>query len=416
MFRALVSAAVATSLVPAAHGSSGSAVTQAKAPAPGKPIALYRLAANSQAAPASTRSVATDPRLKTLIDRFAAEVLQNKRSAGLAVGVAEKGRIRFIGGYGLADLENKVPVNEQTVFRIGSITKEFTAAAVLLLAERGKLSIDDPLQKYFPEFPRGGEVTLRHLLNHTSGIYNYTSLEDFYPAVSRQDRSVADMVVYISTSKPLYEFDPGTAWSYSNSGYMLLGAIVEKVSGQPFERFLEANILDPLGLDDTSIDDLAEIVPNRASGYDKNDDAPGGFINTSFISMHTPAAAGAMRSTASDLLTWHQALLSGKLLKPASVALMIQPGRLKDGRDSSLGKWGDRSSQAPPGEYGLGMMMAQRSGRRSIGHGGSINGFNAWLLTFPDDQVTIVLLANTSRASNALTPELVEAIFRERGR
>lgn len=306
-------------------------------------------------------------------------------------------------------------MNERTVFRIGSVTKEFTAAAVLLLGERGKLSIDDPLRKYFPDFPRGGEVTLRHLLTHTSGIHNYTSLADFGPISSRQDRPAADMVKYIAGSKPLYEFNPGTGWSYSNSGYMLLGAMVEKVSGQRFEDFLEANILDPLDLRDTRIDDLAEIVPNRAEGYEKSKESPSGFSNASFISMSAAAAAGAMRSTAADLLKWHQALLAGKLLKPESLAMMTQPAPLKDGRLSSLGRIGVGASQTPASEYGFGIMMGQRNGRRTIGHGGSINGFNAWLNTFPDDQLTLVLLTNTGGASNATAPKLVDAVFGTRG-
>jgi CubicO group peptidase (beta-lactamase class C family) len=376
---------------------------------------LYRLVeGEGGSASASAALPANDPRLQEAVDRFAAGVLESKTSAGLAVGIAEKGQIRFVGGYGFADLENWTPVGAHTVFRIGSVTKEFTAAAVLLLAERGKLSVDDRLSRYFPAFPRAAEVTVRQLLNHTSGIHNYTSIADFLPAASRLDRSTAEMIGYIRTGKPLYDFDPGTAWSYSNSGYYLLGAIVEKVSGQPFGQFLKANILDPLGLQDTKVDDLAEVVPGRAEGYQIAKDAPSGFANVPFISMDAAAAAGAMRSTVPDLLRWHDALLGGKLLKPASVAMMIEPGRLKDGRLSSLGRTGPRSPQNPPSEYGLGISTADRGGRRSIGHGGAINGFNAWLNSFPDQQLTIVLLTNTNGASNAAAPQLVDAVFQTR--
>jgi CubicO group peptidase (beta-lactamase class C family) len=393
-----------------------------------QPMNLYRLVSGPETASdaglgtgsgsvASQRPIsANDPRLKAAVDRFAAEVLRDKSTAGLAVGIAEKGQIRLAAGYGVADLESGTPVTERTVFRIGSVTKEFTAAAVLLLAERGKLSIDDPIQKYFPGFPRGGEVTIRHLLTHTSGIHNYTAIADFMPVASRQDRSTAEMVSYIAAAKPLYDFEPGTGWNYSNSGYLMLGAIIEKVSGLRFDEFLQANILDPLGLKDTKVDDLAQVVPDRAEGYEKSKDAPSGFANAGFISMSAAAAAGAMRSTVSDLLKWHEALLGGKLLKPQSVAMMTAPGRLKDGRVSSLGRSAARPEQAPPSEYGFGISTSQRSGRRSVGHGGAIHGFNAWLNSFPDDGVTIVLLTNTSGGSNATAPKLVDAVFGAGGR
>lgn len=377
-----------------------------------QPMVLYRLVDGSERAAAET--VVNDPRLKEAIDRVAAEALRDKATAGLVVGVADKGRIRFLGGYGSADLENETAASERTVFRIGSVTKEFTAASILLLAERGLLSVDDPLSKYLPDFPRAKDVTLRQLLNHTSGIRNYTSLAEFGPAASRLDRSAEEMARYIAAAKPLYDFEPGTGWNYSNSGFMLLGAIVEKVSGQPFETFLKANILDPLELRDTAIDDLSQIVPNRAEGYEKAKDSPAGFTNAGFISMSAAAAAGAMRSTAGDLLKWHQALLGGKLLNARSLAMMTEPGRLKDGRLASAGRSGERASQTPPSDYGFGISMGRRGDRRTIGHGGAINGFNAWLNSFPDEDVTIVLLTNTGGAANAVAGKLTEAVFKAR--
>ena len=365
-------------------------------------------AARAQSVPAAT--------LEQAIDAVAADVLKNQVSAGFVVGIAENGKIRLVRGYGSADLEHNIPIDAKTVFRIGSISKEFTAASILLLAERGTLSIDDPLAKYFPDFPRAGEVTIRHLLTHMSGLRNYTSAPDFMKATAVRDLSTDEMVATILQADPLYDFDPGTSYRYSNSGYFVLGAIVEKVSGQSFADFLKANILDPLGLDDTRIDDLAEIVPNRARGYTK---AKTGFVNASYLSMSVAAAAGAVRSTATDLLDWHAALFGGKLLKPASLALMQAPGRLKDGRPGSASRPPSATAPAtggPPSEYGFGLMLTWPAGHRSIGHGGSINGFNAALNSFPDDKVTLVVLTNTDGASAGITPRMIEALFAARAK
>lgn len=366
-------------------------------------------AAVSAAPPSASAPAAVDARVASAVDRFAVKAIDGKVTAGLAVGVVQDGRFRLVRGYGFSDLENKVPVHERTVFRIGSVTKQFTAATILLLAERGALSVDDPVSKYFHNFPGGAGVTLRHLLNHTSGIHNYTA-DGFFRTAARQDRATSEMVSYIAGLNPLYDFKPGSAWSYSNSGYMLLGAVVEKVSGQPFDQFLNKNILEPLELRDTAMDDLAEILPNRARGYEVSKESPTGFANTSFISMSAAAAAGAMRSTPADLLKWQAALFGGKLLRPKSLAMMIEPARLSDGRLTSLGRR-DKQGATPPAEYGLGLTIDLQKGRRFIGHGGSINGFNAWIQSFPEERLSVVLLTNTGGAAYAMAPELVETIF-----
>lgn len=368
-------------------------------------------AAWAQTAPAAT--------LEQAIDAVAADVLKNQVSAGFVVGVAENGKIRLVRGYGSADLEHNIPVDAKTVFRIGSISKEFTAAAILLLAERGKLAIDDPLAKFFPDFPRGGEVTIRQLLTHTSGLHNYTSAPEFMKATAPRDLGTDEMVATILKADPLYDFEPGTSYRYSNSGYFVLGAIIEKLSGQTYAAFLKANILDPLGLNNTRLDDLAEIVPNRASGYEKSKTDPTGFANVAHLSMSVAGAAGAVRSTAADLLAWHAALFGGKLLKPNSLALMQAPGKLKDGRLGSASRTPRPGAPAPPGppsEYGFGLMLGWPSGHRSIGHGGSINGFNAALQSFPDDKLTLVVLTNTDGASAGITPRMIDALFAGRAK
>lgn len=381
----------------------------AATPCVSKPVA-------ARPAPATARdsrlaAAAPDSPLAAAVDAVAAKALADKSVSGFAVGVVENGRVRLARGYGFADLETRTPVTERTVFRIGSITKEFTAAAILLLAERGRLSIDDPLAKYVPNFPRASEVTLRQLLTHTSGIHNYTELADFFPAISPRDLSGDAMIAVIAGARPVYDFEPGTKWNYSNSGFFLLGLIIEKVSGQSYSQFVQTNLTGPLGLTQTKPDDLAEIVPNRAQGYERAPGSPTGFANTGHISMSVAAAAGAIRSTVGDLARWHAALLGGRVLKPASLALMTAPGRLKDGRLASAARPATPGEAGPPSDYGFGIATSRRGGRRSVGHGGSINGFNAALQTYPDARTTVVLLTNTSGGSAKLFPALVEAIL-----
>jgi CubicO group peptidase (beta-lactamase class C family) len=209
--------------------------------------------------------IAGDAQVGEAVDRVAAELIANRTSAGFSVAIFRNGKPVLVKGYGSANLEDSAPATAQTVYRVGSVTKEFTAACILLLAERGKLSVDDPLARYLPEFPRANEVTLRQLLNHSSGIRNYTD-ETWLAETSPRNLSTAQMVDFIARQKPLYDFEPQTGWSYSNSGYFLLGAVIEKVSGQGYAQFLEANVLKPLGLADTRVDDLAEVVPHRAAG------------------------------------------------------------------------------------------------------------------------------------------------------
>lgn len=377
-------------------------------------LLLNGVAAHAQLAAVDTAAAPTA--LEAAVDRAAADILLTKTVAGFAVGIARGGEVALVKGYGFADLEDGIKVGPDTVFRVGSVTKEFTAASVLLLAERGQLSLDDRLSKYLPDFPRASEVTLRQLLNHTSGISNYTSVPGFMKVEGTQPNTTIEMTDYIGKITPLYDFAPGTSWNYSNSGYMLLGAVIEKVSGQSFGAFMKANVTVPLGMKDTAIDELTQIVPGRADGYEIDKASATGFANASFIAMEAAGAAGAVRSTVGDLLKWHDALLGGRLLKPASVALMTQPARLVDGRLASAARAaipGITPTQAAAlaGDYGMGIMVRSIKGRRSIGHGGSINGFNASLNSFPDDRLVVVALTNTGGGAGAVVPPVLDALF-----
>ncbi|HEX9901554.1 MAG TPA: serine hydrolase domain-containing protein, partial [Acidobacteriota bacterium] len=206
---------------------------------------------------------------------------------GAAVLVKKGGQVLFRRGYGLANLELNVPVEPDMVFRLGSITKQFTAVAVLMLAEQGKLSLQDDLSKFLPDFPtQGRTITIEHLLTHTSGIKSYTEIPGWL-SLWRKDMSVKE-IIDLFRNVPL-EFEPGQRWKYSNSGYILLGAVIEKISGQAYEDFIRKNIFEPLGLAHSCYDRMARIIPRRVPGYSLG---RAGFENAQFISMTQPYAAG----------------------------------------------------------------------------------------------------------------------------
>jgi CubicO group peptidase (beta-lactamase class C family) len=287
-----------------------------------------------------------------------------------SVLVARGSEVLFTKGYGSANLEWDIPNSPATKFRLGSITKQFTAASVLLLEERGKLLISDPVKKHLPDAPAAWDkITLFHLLTHTSGIPNFTSLPDYAtlePLATTAEQSVARF-----RDRPL-DFEPGATWSYSNSGYVLLGYLIEKISGGSYEKFVRENIFIPLGMTDSGYDSNSAIIPHRASGYMPTSK---GFENAGFIHMSVPHSAGALYSTTGDLLKWEQGLFGGKLLRPASLEKMTSPFK----RD-----------------YAFGLQVATAGGRKVFEHGGGIAGFSTELAYYPDDKLTVVALGNLS--------------------
>ena len=237
-----------------------------------------------------------------------------------SVLVAQDGKVLLDKGYGFANLEWDVPNTPTTKFRLGSITKQFTAASILLLEERGKLKVEDPVKKYMPNAPAAWDkITIFHLLTHTSGIPSFTGFSD-YESHEAQAMTPGKLVEWFR-DKPL-EFEPGTKWNYSNSGYVLLGYLIEKISGQSYSDFVQQNIFTPLGMKDSGYDSNSAIIAHRAAGY-----APGksGPVNAGFVHMSIPFSAGALYSTTEDLLRWEQGLFGGKVLKPESLAKMTTP-------------------------------------------------------------------------------------------
>mgnify|MGYP003148126637 FL=1 len=281
--------------------------------------------------------------------------------------------IVFDEAYGSANLEWNIANTPAAKFRIGSVTKQFTAASILLLKERGLIDLDAPVKTYWPDAPPAWDaITVRNLLQHTSGITNVTDLDEF--ATVKFLPTTREELIGRFADKPL-EFTPGEKWDYSNSGYVLLSAIVEQVSGQDYADFVKANIFDPLGMADTAIDVTADIVPRRASGYAPSAD---GIVNAEYVNMAIPTGAGALYSTTHDLLKWQRALFGGRLLEPASLTEMTGPG----------------VPAMAGATYGFGVLRTDDEDGTMIWHGGGIEGFNAMLMHDPDRDITVVVLAN----------------------
>jgi CubicO group peptidase (beta-lactamase class C family) len=282
--------------------------------------------------------------------------------------VARNGKILLDKGYGFANLEWEVPNSPTTKFRLGSITKQFTAASILLLEERGKLKVEDPVKKYIPDAPAAWDkVTIFHVLTHTSGIPSFTSFPD-YESKEAQAMTPQQLVDWFK-DKPL-EFEPGTKWNYSNSGYVLLGYLIEKISGQSYADFVQQNIFTPLGMKDSGYDSNSALISHRASGYNPGKN---GIENTGFINMSIPLSAGALYSTTEDLLRWEDGLFGGKVLKPESLAKMTTPFK---------------------NDYAFGLGVRTKNGHKMIAHNGGIEGFNTSLIYYSDDKLVVAVLAN----------------------
>jgi CubicO group peptidase (beta-lactamase class C family) len=304
-------------------------------------------------------------RMEQVIQSFVA----SKQFMG-AVLVARGNNKLLDKGYGFADLEWNVPDLPKTKFRLGSITKQFTAASILLLQERGKLNVNDPVKKHMPDAPAAWDkITIFNLLTHTSGIPSFTSFPDY--ASLEPFPTTAEQLVERFRDKPL-DFQPGEKWSYSNSGYVLLGYLIEKITGESYAQFVQENIFKPLGMEDSGYDSNTAIIPDRASGYVSG---PNGLANAGYINMTIPFSAGGLYSTTGDLLRWQQSLFSGKLLSPASLKEMTTPFK---------------------NDYAFGLRVHRVNGHEVIDHGGGIEGFNTMLAYYPEDKLTVVVLGNVN--------------------
>jgi D-alanyl-D-alanine carboxypeptidase len=313
-----------------------------------------------------------------MADSLAASVVQGG-VAGLWVAVVKGSDTLLYTGYGKADVENDVAVTPKTVFRIGSVTKQFTAAAVMKLVEEGKVSLDADIRDYLPSLQtHGRKVLIRHLLNHTSGIPSYT---DVGPAFGRKitlDLPHDSLLAIVKDMNLM--FAPGSGFYYNNTGYYVLGMLIEKVSGMSYRDYVESRLAKPLGMDGTLYCDTRRIIPHRSEGYERQAE----LVNAAYMSMNLPGAAGALCSTIGDLVAWNRELFSGRIVSRGSLELMTTPVKLASGRPMNYG-------------FGLGRDTLP-NGVVRISHGGGINGFISQLDYYPADSLTVVVLANTAPA------------------
>jgi len=340
----------------------------------------------------------TDAAIAAAADKLAAQALSEKGAAGLSVAVSRNGKVIFSKGYGLAEIEHDVKADGGSMFRTGSITKQFTAAAIMRLVEQGKVGLDDPITKHVPGYnTQGREITVRHLLTHTSGIKSYTEVKRVMVDEPEREFSHQEMLGLVQ-NEPL-AFEPGTKSVYSNTGYYLLGVIIENVSGKGYCEFLQDEFFGPLGLKRTRCDSNSEIIKGRAQGYTVEGEK---LVNDRGLAPSTPFAAGMLLASAHDLVVWADALAAGKVVSPASYKLMSTPFKLVGGGAN---------------DYGFGLFIDSLGGHARIQHGGDIFGFNSMLARFPDDGVTVAVISNSraissTRVANGLSREalgLVEA-------
>jgi D-alanyl-D-alanine carboxypeptidase len=328
------------------------------------------------------------------IDAAITKQVSEQQVTGAAVGVYRDGTLVTIKTYGLRDVAKNLPVDADTRFEIGSVTKQFTAAAILQLHEHGKLSIDDPLAKYLPSFPHASEITLRQLLNQISGLPNYTGMADIQTMMSTVPDATGKIVAYVN--KPL-SFTPGTKWEYSNTNYWVLGKVVAVVSGTSYEDYIREHIFKPAGMthsgfvsDESNIDDFA--IPYWQGPKSDGPTQPAPKMLESW-----PSAAGAIVSTIGDLAAWDTALASGKVISADSYALMSSPGRLANGKLT---------------DYGMGLEVGVHEDHARVAHGGGTPGSLAMNATYPNDHLDIIVLENNVRGQpGAVESAVLETIY-----
>jgi len=314
--------------------------------------------------------------LESGIDQFIRTEMERQKIPGVSLAVVKDGKPMLVKGYGFANLEHQVPVKPETIFQSGSVGKQFTATAVMLLVEDGKIGLDEKISKYLGEVPEGWKnITIRHLLSHTGGMTDYPRDFDF-----RKDYTEDDL---LKRAKEVpVAFAPGEKWAYSNLGYVTLGIIINKVSGKFYGDFLLERVFKPLGMTTARVISEADIVPNRAAGYRLDN---GVLRNQGWVSPSLNTTAdGALYLTVHDMMKWDEALRSGKILKKASLDEMWTPIKLNSG-------------QTHP--YGFGWAVRPVNGHRRVEHGGAWQGFKAHIARYLDDNLTVIVFANLSQAN-----------------
>ena len=321
------------------------------------------------------------------VDAFIKAEMEKQKIPGVSLAVVKDGKPLIVKGYGFANVEHQVPVKPETIFQSGSVGKQFTAMAVMMLVEEGKIGLDDKISKYLGEVPEAwANVTVRHLLTHTGGLTDYPREFDF-----RKDYTEDDLLK--QAKEVPTAFAPGEKWEYSNLGFVTLGIIVHKVSGKFYGDFLKERVFTPLGMTTARVISEADIVPNRAAGYVLRQ---GELKNQGWVSPSLNTTAdGALYLTVLDMMKWDEALASGKLISKAGYDAMWSPVKLNDGRTHP---------------YGFGWGVRTLNGKRVIEHGGAWQGFKAHIARYPDNKLTVIVFANLAQANQGRLANGVAAI------
>jgi CubicO group peptidase (beta-lactamase class C family) len=327
------------------------------------------------------------------------EIISNNYSSvspGCAVLVSKKGAVIYEKAFGIADLELHVPMQSGMIFRIGSMTKQYTAIAILQLVDQGKIDLQDSIQKFIKDFPnKGHTITIEHLLTHTSGIAGYDGLDFYSAAAERLEYTPRQIIDSLKGSS--LTFIPGSKFHYSNSNYFILAYIIEIASGKPYKNYLQENIFDQSGLSNTFYDDPGVIIPNRCSGYTKNGSK---YLNATYRSMSSIYGTGALMANIADLFKWHQELYSYKIVKKETLDRATTPFELSNGTRS---------------QYGYGWFVTDYQGSKSIGHSGAIDGFRSMEVFFPEQDIFVTLLFNSDNDQfNSLFEDIADLLLGKR--
>jgi CubicO group peptidase (beta-lactamase class C family) len=321
------------------------------------------------------RQSSTSPELERRVDSLVQPYIDSSKAAGIDIAVYKNNEPLLHKAYGMADLEFDVKLPVDASFEIGSVTKQFTAAAICQLAEKGKLSLDDDITKFIKFDTHGKKVTIRNLLSHTSGIKGYTELPVFEKlSMFAYNR---DTLLRIVEKEP-FDFNPGDALIYSNSGFFMLGLIIEKVSGSAYEDYVKKNLFEKAGMKNSYYGSEIRVIKNKAHGYDTGEK---GLVHAGYLDHTWPYAAGSLCSTTGDLVKWNDALHHGKILGESMYKEYITPAVLNDGTIT---------------HYAKGITLSEQNGKRLISHGGGINGYLSQNNYYPDENTSIVVLINTT--------------------
>lgn len=353
------------------------------------PLALCALPSGAQqptVARTSSRAA-----LVARLDSLARDFLAEGPSSGATVAVVRGSDTLLLEGVGQRDRERSLPATASTVYRVGSITKQFTAAAIMKLVEQGKIGLADRVTKYLPQYPQWSDVTIRQLLNHTSGIHSYTSDASWQKSWAN-DLAPAQVVAFVE--KDTFDFAPGTSFRYNNTGYMLLGMVLEQVTGEPYASYVDKTLFAPTGMTSAAYCPSRTSSDSYAAGYDQRG---GGLAPTQYLSMTHPWAAGALCMSVPDFLRWQAAFSGGRVVSPATYAQMSTSDTLNTGVRTG---------------YGFALYGARLGEHHLIHHGGAVNGFSTQQLWLPDDSLRVVVFSNTSGSNpNWLARNLASAVL-----